>query len=123
MFDLHNLSSHFNIKCLSAINDNGWFWYRRLGHAQFDLISKLSKNELVIGLLKIIFEKDKLCDASHIGKQTTISFKFKNIVSTTKLLQLLHIDLFGPSRTLSLGGKSYAHVYVDDYTSFTWYYF
>ena len=66
----------------------GWLWHRRLGHAHFDLISKLSKNELVIGLPKFIFEKDKLCDACQFGKQTRISFKSKNIVSITKLLQL-----------------------------------
>ena len=101
VFDLHNLSSHFNIKCLSAINDNGWLWHRRLVHAHFDLISKLSKNELVIGLPKIIFEKDKLCDACQFGKQTRISIKS---ISTTRPLELLHIDIFGPSRTLSLGG-------------------
>ena len=33
---------------------------------------------------------------------------------------MLHIDLFGPSRTLSLGGKSYCLVCVDDFTRFTW---
>ena len=32
----------------------------------------------------------------------------------------MHIDLFRPSRILSLGGKSYALVYVDDHTRYTW---
>ena len=30
------------------------------------------------------------------------------------------MDLFGPSRTLSLGGKSYAYVIVDDFSKYTW---
>ena len=30
------------------------------------------------------------------------------------------MDLFGPSRTQSLGEKSYAFVIVDDYSRFTW---
>ena len=30
------------------------------------------------------------------------------------------MDLFGPSRTISLGGKSYAFVIVDDFSRYTW---
>ena len=30
------------------------------------------------------------------------------------------MDLFGPSRTLSLGGKPYAFVIVDDFSRSTW---
>ena len=33
---------------------------------------------------------------------------------------MLHIDLFGPSRTMSLGGNYYSLVVVDDYCCFTW---
>ena len=85
-----------------------------------DLISKLAKKELVIGLPKISFEKDKLCGACQQGKQTKISFKSKNVVSTSRPLQLLHMDLIGPSRTSSLGGKYYVLVVVDDFSRFTW---
>jgi len=44
----------------------------------------------------------------------------KYIVSTTQPLQLLHIDLFGPFRTMSFGGNYYALVIVDDYSRFPW---
>lgn len=33
---------------------------------------------------------------------------------------MLHINLFGPSRTFGLGGKFYAYVIVDDFSRFTW---
>ena len=33
------------------------------------------------------------------------------------------MDLFGPSNTLSLGGKAYCFVIVDDYSRFTWVFF
>ena len=74
---------------------------------------------MVIGLPKIHFEKDKLCDACQKGKQTKISFQPKNIVSTSRPLQLLHMDLFGPSRTMSLGGNYYGLVIVDDFFRYT----
>ena len=63
-----------------------------------DLISKLSKNELVAGLQKIYFEKDRLCGARQKGQKNKIYFKFKNVISTSRPLQLLHMDLIGPFR-------------------------
>jgi len=73
-----------------------------------------------IGISKLKFEKHKLCEACQKGKQVKHSFQCKNVVSTSKLLELLHIDLFGPSRTMSLGGNYYGLLIVDDYSRFTW---
>jgi len=42
------------------------------------------------------------------------------MVSTTKSLELLLMDLFGPSMTTSLGGNYYALVMVDDFSMFKW---
>jgi len=64
--------------------------------------------------------KKRVCDACQKGKQVRVSFKSKNIVSTIQPLQLLDVDLFGPSRTMSFGGNYYALVIVDDYARFTW---
>ena len=35
-------------------------------------------------------------------------------------MELLHIDLMGPARVQSLGGKKYILVVVDDFTRYTW---
>ncbi|KAI3685645.1 hypothetical protein L6452_34899 [Arctium lappa] len=40
--------------------------------------------------------------------------------STNSSLVLLHMDLCGPMRTQSLGGKKYVLVIVDDYSRYTW---
>jgi hypothetical protein len=42
------------------------------------------------------------------------------VISTSRPLELLHMDLFGPIRTTSLSGKLYAFVIVDDYSHYTW---
>ena len=55
-----------------------------------------------------------------MGKQTKSSFKLKNKVSTSRPLELIHMDLFGPTRAASLGGMNYAYVLVDDYSGYTW---
>ena len=41
-------------------------------------------------------------------------------VQTSKPLELLHIDLMGPTRVQSLGGMKYILVDVDDFTRYTW---
>ena len=53
-----------NESCLIAhdVNDS-WLWNRRLGHASMKTLSKLVKKNLVIGLLKLKFDKDKICYA------------------------------------------------------------
>lgn len=66
------------------------------------------------------FLKDHICDACQMRKQTRVSFKPKNIVSTSRPLELLHMDLFGHSRTKSLDGNYYGFVIVDDYSRFCW---
>ena len=86
-------------------------------------LSKLVKNDLVIGLPKLNFDKDKICDACQFRKQVRNSFQSKNLVFTSRPFELLHVDLFGPMDVLSMGGKSYGFVIVDDYSRFTWVYF
>ena len=75
---------------------------------------------MVIGLPKISFGKDRLCGACQQGKQTNKIFKSKNVVSTSRPLQILHMDLISPSRIMSFGGKLYILVVVDDFSRFTW---
>jgi len=60
------------------------------------------------------------CEACQKGKQVENSFKIKNVVSSLKPLELLHMDLFGPSRTMSLGGNYYALVIVEYFSRYTW---
>ncbi|GJR07989.1 retrovirus-related pol polyprotein from transposon TNT 1-94 [Tanacetum coccineum] len=101
--------------CLATIDENSTLWHRRLGHANMCLIQSLASKELVRNLPKLRFDQH-FCDACKIGKQAHVSHKAKNIVSTTRCLELLHMDLFGPSAVQSYGGNRYTLVIVDDYS-------
>ena len=50
------------------------------------------------------------------------SFKSKNLVKTSRPLELLHIDFFGLMNVINMGGKSSRFVIID-YSRFTWVYF
>jgi hypothetical protein len=47
----------------------------------------------------------------------------KNLMTTSRPLELLHMDLFGPVAYLSIGGSKYGLVIVDDFSRFTWVFF
>ena len=83
-------------------------------------MNKLKSKDLVSGLPNIKFQDNILCDACVKGKQTRTSFKTKDMISTNKTLDIVHMDLFGPSRTTSLAGNFYALVIVDDFSRYTW---
>ena len=123
MVDLNDLAmkSSTSLMAMNAkVRETSDLWHRRLGHASLHTISKLITKDLVKGLPNLKIEFDHICDACQLGKQTRGSFKSKNIVSTSRPFELLHMDLFGPTRTTSLGGKKYGLVIVDDFSRFTW---
>ncbi|GJT64319.1 retrovirus-related pol polyprotein from transposon TNT 1-94 [Tanacetum coccineum] len=88
---------------------------RRLGHANIRLIQSLASKKLVRNLPKFKFDQH-FCDACKMGKQAHASHKAKNVVSTTRCLELLHMDLFGHSAIRSYEGNRYTLVIVDDYS-------
>ncbi|GJU37691.1 zf-CCHC domain-containing protein [Tanacetum coccineum] len=105
--------------CLTSIDDTTTLWHRRLGHANMRHIQSLSSKELVRNLPKLNFEKH-FFNTCNIGKQVHEIHKAKNMVSTSKCLELLYMDLFGPSAVQSYGGNFYTLVIVDDYSRYTW---
>ena len=109
-----------NVKFLAFIVDEKWMWNKKLYHAHISLIYEISRKELIKGLPKISFDNDSTCEFCQRGKQTKSSFHSTNVVSTTRPLELLHLDLFGLTRTTTLGGKKYGLVIVDDFSIFTW---
>jgi hypothetical protein len=83
-------------------------------------LKKLIKHDLVIGLKNdIIFEKNKLCSACQAGKQVGNTHPTKSVMSTSRSLKLLHMDLFVPTTYRSNGGNSYGLIVVDDYSRYT----
>ncbi|KAI3681020.1 hypothetical protein L6452_35801 [Arctium lappa] len=100
--------------------EKSWLWHRRLSHLNFRYIYKLVKGRLVKGLPELRYEKEHLCAACEKGKMKRAAHKPKPEPSTSFSLELLHMDLCGPMRTQSIGGKKYVLVIVDDYSRYTW---
>ena len=89
-------------KCLNAFDEISWLWHRRLGHASFNHLSRINSKESVKGIPYLKFEKDRICDACQLEKQTKSSFKPIKDIMTSRPLELIHMNLFGPTKTKSL---------------------
>ena len=89
----------------------------------FDLLSRLSSLGLIQGLPKLKFEKDLVCHLFRHGKMVATSHPPVNQVMTTHPGELLHMDTVGPSRVISVGGKWYVLVIVDDFSRYSWVFF
>jgi hypothetical protein len=101
----------------------GWLWHRRLAHVGMKNLHKILKSEHVLGQINVCFEKDMPCAACQARKQDGSRHHMKNIMTTSRPLELLHIDLFSPIAYLSIDESKYGLVIVDDFTYFTWVFF
>ena len=91
-----------------------------MGHASYKHLSIVSKHESVLGISKLSRVSNVVCRPCQLGKQTKAKYLGIQTSDTSRLLELLYLDLIGPTRTESLGGKRYIMVVVDDFTKYTW---
>jgi hypothetical protein len=113
-------SSH----CLVAgVSVKLWKWHRRLGHLSSYLLSRLSGLGLVRGLPNLKYGKDLLCAPCRHGKMVASSHPPLTSVTTERSCELFQMDLVGPARVCSAGGKWYVLVIADDYSRYAWVFF
>jgi transposase InsO family protein len=122
LVDLNENTAELNI-CLIVKTNMGWLWHRRLAYVGMKNLHKLLKGEHILGLTNVHFEKGRVCSACQVAKQVRTHHPHKNIMTTDRPLELLHIDLFGSIAYISIGGSKYCIVIVDDYSRFTWVFF
>ncbi|KAJ9539156.1 hypothetical protein OSB04_031889 [Centaurea solstitialis] len=95
-------------------------WHRRLSHLNYRYLDKLVKQRLVSGIPMIKFEPDQMCSGCAQGKMKRASHPPKPEQGSKSPLSLIHMDLCGPMKTVSLAGRKYVLVIVDDFSRYTW---
>ena len=108
------------IVCNSIYLPNEDLWHQRMGHASYKHLSIVSKHESVLGIPKLNKVSNVVCGPCQFGKQTKAKHPGTQTLATSRPLKPLHLDLMGPTRTESIGGKKYIIVVVDDFTRYTW---
>ena len=90
----------------------------RLGHAGEKSLQTLVMQELLKGAKTCMLE---FCEQCVLGKQKRVKFD-TTIHNTEGILDYIHTDVWGPTKTASLGGKHYFVTFVDDFSRRVWVY-
>ena len=104
-------------------HDNIDLWHQKLGHLNFKNLTKIVNTGVVREIPTLSKKEPGECGPSQLGKQLKESHSSLQQTTTTRVLELLHMDLMRPMQIESIGGKRYVFVCVDDFSRFTWVYF
>ncbi|KAF8826133.1 hypothetical protein HHX47_DHR6000528 [Lentinula edodes] len=91
-------------------------WHRRLGHPAIDRILLMQRHNLVDGLQITSKKVAGKCEPCILGKSTHRPFDEK-LTHETKVLERIHLDLFGPTQTQSIGGATWMLLATDGCSS------
>ena len=93
-------------------------WHMRLGHAGEKSLQTLATQGLLKGAKTC---KLDFCEQCVLGKQKRV--KFGTVIHNTEgILDYIHTDVWGPTKTASLGGKHYFVTFIDDFSRRVWVY-
>ena len=95
-------------------------WHQRLGYmSEKDMKMLVSKGKIQeLKNMEVGF-----CEPCVLGKQKRVIFAKSGNVPKVKKLELVHVDVYGPTSVASLGGSRYYVTFIDDYTWKIWVYF
>ncbi|KAM1079012.1 hypothetical protein ACFX2B_013622 [Malus domestica] len=112
-------SSAVHPKALTAtVKASNTMWHQRLGHPSVKILHKLAANSCI----SISNSRNKaFCSDCALGKCSRLPF-VSTSCTTSKPLELVHTDVWGPAPVSSLNGSRYYVLFVDDYTKYTWFF-
>jgi hypothetical protein len=70
-----------------------------------------------------VLRKIDLVQCARQGSKWELLILAKNVMTMSRPLELLHMDLFEPVAYLNIGGSKYGLIIVDDFSRFTWVFF
>ena len=98
-------------------------WHKWIGHFNVQRLKSMDSKHIVTGLPRFTsLEMQKVCNACQFGKQARQPFSQDRNVST-RPLEVVHLDVWDPTKTRSLVGSSYYVTFIDDYSRKVWVYF
>ena len=89
--------------CLLSKEEEIKLWHQRLRHLHLQRIKKALSSEAIRGLPNLKIVKGNICGEYQIGKQTRMSQPRLEHQATSKVLELLHMDMIGPMQVESIG--------------------
>ena len=108
--------------CKTSVN-KATLLHRKFGHPNHQVLTHIIKTAKSIHLPA--YQKQQMhqyiCEACQMGKTHKLHFPITE-TKTSKTLELIHTDLWGPSPIISRDGYQYYISFVDDFSRYTWIY-
>ena len=103
--------------CLTSIQNNTNLWRIQKGNARHNNLRDTIAKEATSGIPNLKGELERMCVPCQLGKQVRTPHLECKLGSTTRVLELVQMDLMGPMQIESIYGKS---MYMYDFSRFTW---
>ena len=68
------------------------------------------------GIPPLSRKESGVCGPCQIGKQVKLSHSLLQQITTSRVLELLHMDFMGPVQVENIASKRYVFVCVDDFS-------
>ena len=98
--------------------DTTRFWHTRLGHMSERGLQALHNKDALLGIKYCILDLCKFCIMS---RQRRVAFSISQY-KIKGLLDLIHMNVWGPSPTASIEGAKYYVTFIDDFFRRVWVY-
>lgn len=106
----------------STATSGNTLWHQRLAHVNVASIRNMSEWSLSDSNPSSA-DDIGICEPCIKGKMARKTFNSRNEIRSKRVLELVHTDVCGPMKTVSLGGSRYFVTFVDDYTRYVHVYF
>ena len=103
--------------------DKKWLWHHRLGHPSDSILRTVlsSCNNDSMKCTDSSSNSVSHCKHCLSGKMHKLPFN-KSVFLSSKPLELVHSDVWGPAPITSINDIRYRLVFIDDFSKFTWVY-
>jgi histone deacetylase 1/2 len=115
LYSFSSLSDTLPPHALTIVRASYQIWHNRLGHASFLILQK----SISAFTLPVVNKRLPICFDCQLAKNSQLSFKTSNHKSINPL-DIVHIDVWGPTPILSTSGARYYVCFLDDCTKFIW---
>ncbi|PKU68057.1 Retrovirus-related Pol polyprotein from transposon TNT 1-94 [Dendrobium catenatum] len=99
----------------AAISSSNRRWHLRLGHPHHQILHLIASQHSDLN----ISSTHTFCSICTASKSHKLPF-LRSTNVTSAPLELLHLDVWGPSPTISNQGYRYFLLIIDDYSKYTW---
>ena len=103
-------------------NETADLWHARLGHVSYHKLKLMMNKMMLKGLPQLEVRDDIICAGCQYGKAHQLPYE-ESKFRAKEPLELVHSDVFGPVKQVSISGLCYMLTFIDDFSRYVWTYF